>query len=378
MTTAAAEPATAIAAKPRKPRKRKEKGADAPDFGDSMPASPPATSNGSFDVSDLFDDGPPLAPPSTDAESPSPETPEGPSRDAAAVAPQDAPIGVDGDAGSEPAASVEGEGGDAETSPGQPAKKSPAPPRLRTPLDESLAALRSASNDCWRLLMAVEGAKAELKEAKAGYDLAVKRFLNLGRAIEVDGDRPLLNGLKDDTQDADESDDDGSMLGRDIDEIAPPLANEILTPALAPGQIRIRLLKKITDEHPERGTLTYEKGIVTVAVVDSSGQVHVPFDDEDLTDGTGLLAEEFEIVEERGQPSQRQSQPADESWKDTPLAETSVPASILKKLTAADILTVGDLAAFTEKCELIEIEGVGAVAAGKVEDAMAKFWEGRR
>lgn len=75
---------------------------------------------------------------------------------------------------------------------------------------------------------------------------------------------------------------------------------------------------------------------------------------------------------------------ADETWRAITLAETPIPAPIVAKLAAANILTVGQLSDYTVpnaagfSNELTSIAGIGKAKAEKIEAAMVEFWATRK
>lgn len=70
----------------------------------------------------------------------------------------------------------------------------------------------------------------------------------------------------------------------------------------------------------------------------------------------------------------------DESWKEVSIATLGLPAGVVKSLNEADnhIFTIGDLATWTAKYALTDIEGIGQAKADKIDDALAKFWADRK
>jgi hypothetical protein len=85
-------------------------------------------------------------------------------------------------------------------------------------------------------------------------------------------------------------------------------------------------------------------------------------------------------------PASDQAKP-DESWKDVPLAEAleGIKPAVLEKLKGAELETVGQLQAFTEKSglygnsdPLTTIKGIGPETATKIADALGAFWERRK
>lgn len=73
------------------------------------------------------------------------------------------------------------------------------------------------------------------------------------------------------------------------------------------------------------------------------------------------------------------SQDDDDSWKDVPLSELNgIPDGVLNKLYAAQIATVGDLAAWSTDSALTDIAGIGQAKAETIEQALEKFWASRK
>lgn len=71
----------------------------------------------------------------------------------------------------------------------------------------------------------------------------------------------------------------------------------------------------------------------------------------------------------------------DPAWRSVPLLELGrygLAPKLREKLAEAGISTVGTLADWTNGGQLLtDIPGVGAAAAGKIEDVLAEFWEAR-
>jgi hypothetical protein len=254
--------------------------------------------------------------------------------------------------------------------------------------EDALVEIRNAEGKCIEAEAKVDDLKEQLKEAKAHYDGCVDRLRKLARATTLDAHRPLLAAAEAvNAEEAariepaeaatDASDDDGAMI--DDEEVAASLTSDAVNEhlALRPGQLRIRLTKDIVDDHPSRGTLTWSKGTVLVANVDSSGTTIIPFAD-DPTDGTGLEAEEFDVIEDGEFNVVTTPEPStNDARLDTPLAETSIPSAILAKLKdEARIVTVRDLANWSSSGKLLtDIKGIGQGKADKIDAAMVEFWK---
>ena len=100
--------------------------------------------------------------------------------------------------------------------------------------------------------------------------------------------------------------------------------------------------------------------------------------DDDLKEEMPLFAGETKT------PGELRPIPADEGWKTVGLAglkDPAIPAGLLKRLDAAGIGTLGDLAAHQEKHPdfplSYTVTGVGEVSQGKIEAAVDAFWKRR-
>lgn len=66
---------------------------------------------------------------------------------------------------------------------------------------------------------------------------------------------------------------------------------------------------------------------------------------------------------------------ADGPWKDVELSAIGINGKIIESLHEADLKTIGDLHNFTATNKrLSDIAGIGPGKAGKIEDALLKFW----
>jgi hypothetical protein len=246
--------------------------------------------------------------------------------------------------------------------------------------ENALVEIQNAELKCIRAESAVDDLKEQLKEAKAHYDGCVDRLRKLARATTLDASRPLLAAAEAvNAEEAtriepaeaatDASDDDEVMF--DDDEIAANLTSDAVNEhlALRPGQLRIRLLKEVVNEHPDRGTLTWAKGVVVIACLDNTGTTYIPFED-DQTDGTGLDEKEFAIVEEPpvvdiGQEDSRFSQP---------LSNTPISMPTVKLLAAAGITTVRQFEDWRKNDYEPKVDKLGQGKIEKAEAAMVDFW----
>ncbi len=85
-----------------------------------------------------------------------------------------------------------------------------------------------------------------------------------------------------------------------------------------------------------------------------------------------------------GTPPEAAAPEADNTWQDVKLSEAFAgikPAKILDHLDAANLRTLGELAAWTAanqgRNRLIDVPGIGDGAAKKIEDALEEFWKRR-
>lgn len=320
-----------------------------------------------FDVSGLFDDD--ASPAEADAENeaidPDADTEiHTPDADDLDDGPQ--PGDETDDVPAEPDESVADDSSEVEQAAIAPTA-APAPPLS---LDEYEQERRDAADRVAEAALAQAEAVAATKAAKKQFEAALENLQDIiDRGPE---DRPLFDkpavpppAVTEAAVAAsdDDNDDDDDESATSESEAAAPIK-------LAEGEIRIRLLKEIIDDHPTRGKLEWKRGTELTAHVDSSGTTVIPFTD-DPTDGTALEAEEFaiigEVVIECGD--------ADDSRLDTPLADTSIPSAILAKIADAGIRTVRELANFTSVKQLTDIKGIGQAKAEKIEAALVKFWE---
>lgn len=69
----------------------------------------------------------------------------------------------------------------------------------------------------------------------------------------------------------------------------------------------------------------------------------------------------------------------EDAWRDAPIVDLELSASILAKLTEAGLDTVGKLADWTASGkELTDIKGIGAQSSETIADALEKFWARNR
>jgi hypothetical protein len=342
-----------------------------------------------FDTTDLFADA--VAPASD-----SPET-EGDQVDATAEVETDDAETVDPDADTVLASPSEDEddspqpGDDLDDEPTEAdgsianamvAVDAPPPAAGISPAENALVEIQNAELKCIRAEAAVDDLKEQLKEAKAHYDGCVDRLRKLARATTLDASRPLLAAAEAvNAEEAtriepaeaatDASDDDGDDAMFNDDFISENLVSDAVNAhlALRPGQRRIRLLKEVVNDHPDRGMLTWAKGVVVIACLDNTGTTYIPFED-DQTDGTGLDEKEFAIVEEPpvtdiGQEDARFEQP---------LSSTPISPATVKLLAAADILTVRQFEAWRVAGYEPKVDKLGQGKIEKAEVAMVDFW----
>lgn len=251
----------------------------------------------------------------------------------------------------------------------------PAPPLS---LDEYEQERRDAADRVAEAALAQAEAVAATKAAKKRFESALEDLQDIiDRGPE---DRPLFDKPAAPppavTESAVAASDDDDAEGSTDDESTASESEAAVPIKIAEGQIRIRLLKKIIDDHPTRGKLEWEKGVELTAHVDSSGTTVIPFID-DPSDGTALEAEEFAIIGEAVIESGDADAVVDDSDDprlDTPLAETPIPKNLVQKLAESEIVTVRDLAAYTREAPLTDIKGIGQAKAEKIEAAMVEFW----
>lgn len=68
--------------------------------------------------------------------------------------------------------------------------------------------------------------------------------------------------------------------------------------------------------------------------------------------------------------------PDDNTWRETPIENLSIPETLVGKLMQAGIEDIGGLADWSSSGKrLIDIAGVGAAKATKIEEAMDEFWK---
>jgi hypothetical protein len=95
-----------------------------------------------------------------------------------------------------------------------------------------------------------------------------------------------------------------------------------------------------------------------------------------IIDEVGELPDDAEGDEEDDSDESDESLKAEGPWADVPLSDL-FENSLLKKLQAAKLVTVGDLANFSANPDnrLTDLEGIGPGMAGKIEDRMLQFWQ---
>lgn len=74
-------------------------------------------------------------------------------------------------------------------------------------------------------------------------------------------------------------------------------------------------------------------------------------------------------------------QPADDSWRETPVDMLDIKPTVIEKLRAGGIKTIGDIADWTAKPgefgherRITDIKGIGVETAGKIDAALDEFW----
>lgn len=99
---------------------------------------------------------------------------------------------------------------------------------------------------------------------------------------------------------------------------------------------------------------------------------HPLFDSQPVT-----VAEVVKVDEsEQAAPATTTRNPDDNSWRDEPIENLNIPETLVGKLMQAGIEDIGGLADWSSSGKrLIDIAGVGAAKATKIEEAMDEFWK---
>lgn len=84
-----------------------------------------------------------------------------------------------------------------------------------------------------------------------------------------------------------------------------------------------------------------------------------------------------ELPFKEGEPAAEASQEEDQSWREVTIEDAGIPEKLCAFLreNKPPIETLGDLADWTSKYQLTDINGIGPAKATQIDEAMDRFWE---
>lgn len=87
--------------------------------------------------------------------------------------------------------------------------------------------------------------------------------------------------------------------------------------------------------------------------------------------------EQKELPFNEGEPAAEASQEEDQSWREVSIEDAGIPEKLCAFLleNKPPIETLGDLADWTSKHQLTDINGIGPAKATQIDEAMDRFWE---